>query len=336
MDQESIYNQILSGHRKAGKHYAFNDDHDPHRPADFWFQHSPEGLILFVVFFTQACRWSRCLGCNLPGRMSSRHVSYKAIMAQIDNLFNQPEIVRQYAAIHKIIVSNNGSILDQATFSSTAFMYLMAKVNLHLPNLAVFALETRPEFVEFAELEFIARALAEGDTPTELELAIGFEAFDEHVRNQFFDKGLSFEGFEKLVRLAAPYNYRIKTYFMQKPVPQMTDAEAVRDIERAIDYLHGMAGRYGIRINMHLNPTYAARGTLLEESFQKGQFTAPLLSDVARAVRHARDKALSVFIGLSDEGLAVEGGSFLRPADAQWVQRLEQFNRTQDYAFLES
>ena len=44
--------------------------------------------------------------------------------------------------MRKIIVSNNGSVLDEVTFSSTALIYLMAKLNLHLPNLAVLTLET--------------------------------------------------------------------------------------------------------------------------------------------------------------------------------------------------
>ena len=52
----------------------------------------------------------------------------------------------------------------------------MAKLNLHLPKLAVVTLETRIEYVDLPELEFLARTLREGQTPTELELAIGFFA----------------------------------------------------------------------------------------------------------------------------------------------------------------
>ena len=63
--------------------------------------------------------------------------------------------------IRKVIVSNNGSVLDRETFSSTALMYLLAQLNIHLPNLAVLSIETRPEYVEIAELDFMARAIAE-------------------------------------------------------------------------------------------------------------------------------------------------------------------------------
>ena len=316
------------------KTYAFDDDHDPTRPVAVWFQESNEGRVLFLVFYSRACRWARCLGCNLPSQSSSHHIPYRDLIAQIDEVLTRPEVVAQASSIQKVILSNNGSILDQKTFSSTALMYFMARLNLHFPNLASLCIETRPEYVEYAELVFLARALDEGETPTGLELAIGFEAFDDRVRNDVFQKGLSLAAFEDLVRETAPFGFGIKCYFMQKPVPGMSDDEAVEDIRRAIDYLAGVARRFGSRINVHLNPTFAARGTPLEEAFLRGAYEPPQLRDVARAARHARGTPLSLFLGLSDEGLAVEGGSFLRPGDEPLVALLERFNREQDYDLL--
>lgn len=328
--------QILRGSQKAGKTYGFDETHDPTQPARMWFQESDEGPILFVVFYGQACRWSRCLGCNLPSTMSQRHVPYGALMAQVDRVFADPRVAGRLESIRKVIVSNNGSILDQVTFSSTALVYLMARLNLHLPNLAVLSIESRPEYVDTAELEFLARVLAEGDTPTRLEIAVGFEAFDDRIRNEVFDKGLALSTFEQFVGRIAPYGYWLKCYFMQKPVPLMSDEEAVADIHRALDYLGQMSADRRLRVNMHLNPTYVASGTALEEAFRRGHYAPPLLRDVARAARAGRGKPLSVFIGLDDEGLAVEGGSFVRPGDGPLVDALQRFNRTQDYAILDA
>lgn len=335
MGETVLVKQIVENSRKAGKTYEFDEAHKESLPAEIWFQESDEGQILFVVFYTQACRWSQCLGCNLPSKMSREHVGYRALMAQVDQVFCDPEVVRRQTAIRKVIASNNGSLLDQETFSSTALVYLLANLNLNLPNLAVLSIETRPEYVDFAELEFIARILAEADTPVQLELSIGFEAFDDVIRNQVYNKGLSLETFQRLVADIAPYGYHLKCYFMQKPVPGMTDDEAVEDIRRAVDYLDETADRHGVKINVHLNPTYVAAGTVLEQAFRERQYTPPRLRDVAEAVRHAQGKGLSVFIGLSDEGLAVEGGSFLREEEEHLVEKLQRFNRTQDYGILD-
>jgi radical SAM enzyme (TIGR01210 family) len=332
---DTVERQITYGNEKAGKTYGFNRAHDPSQLAQMWFQQSSEGLVLFPVFYTQACRWSRCLGCNLPSVVSQEHVSFKYLMQQVDNLFDDSRVKRHYHDIKKVIVSNNGSVLDEDTFSSTALMYLIARLNLHMPNLSILCMESRPEYVDMAELEFISRALAEGDTPTRLEIAIGFEAFDDHIRNGTFDKGLTLRAFESLAEKLAAYHFSLKCYFMQKPVPGISDDEAVEDICNAINYLNHTANKIGTKINMHLNPTYVAKGTALESAFKSGDYLPPRLEDVARAAMAARDKNLSIFIGLSDEGLALPGGSFLRPENQWMIESLEKFNRTQDFGILE-
>ena len=311
MKQPDVERQVKMGSEDGCKSYGFNNNHNPDLPAQLWFQDSDEGLVLFVVFYTQACRWSRCLGCNLPSISSLHHIDYESLTRQIDNLFLDPAVVLKKQAIRKVIISNNGSVLDEATFSSTALMYLMARLNMNLPELAVVCLETRPEYVDLAELEFIARALREGSTATDLELAIGFEAMDDRIRNEFFKKGLDRAVFERLISDVSSYGFRIKTYFMQKPVPGITDREAIEDIWLAIDYLAEMSTRNGVRINMHLNPTYVAGGTHLESSFQRGEYRPPCLKDLAKAALHAKDKSVSLYLGLYDEGLGGSRGAVL-------------------------
>lgn len=332
--KQALDEQILTRTHKSGKDYAFNDHHDASRPAQMWFQESDEGEILFIVFYSQACRWSRCLGCNLPSKSSKHHIGFKSLLAQIDHVFADPKVQKRADKLKKVIFSNNGSVLDERTFSSTALIYFIAKINLHLPNLSTLSLETRVEYVDMAELEFIARALKEGETPTTLELAIGFEAFDDRIRNDLFHKGLTLKMFDKLCRMVATHQFHLKCYFMQKPVPGMSDCEAVGDIQRAIDYLDEQSRKHNVKINMHLNPTYAATGTPLAQHFEAGDYSPPRLIDVARAALHAEDKAISIFLGLSDEGLACPGGSFIRDGDEALIDSMESFNRSQDYRLL--
>lgn len=325
---------MAAGH--SNKTYNFDEKHDRNIPAQIWFQNSHEGLIFFIVFYTQACRWSRCLSCNLPSLSSRFHVDYRALMAQVDWIFNNPRVIGKKKKIRKVIISNNGSVLDEETFSSTALIYLIAKLNLHFSNLSILSIETRLEYVEVEELEFLARALKEGDTPTELEFAVGFEAFDDTIRNSIFNKGLNLKKFESFVKKIAAYNFRLKCYFMQKPVPGMSDEEAINDIKNAVNYLSGIALEFNIKINIHLNPTFVAFGTALERSFKEGKYAPVNLIDVAKAALSARGKNVSLFIGLYDEGLAVKKGSFRKQGDKKLVAELERFNKTQDFDILSS
>lgn len=316
------------------KTYQRDDGHDRARPVDTWFFQSSEGLALFIVFYSKACRWDKCIGCNLSSVSASKNVDFYSLMQQTDFIYSKPEVIKELENIKHIIVSNNGSIFDEETFSTTALIYFVAKTNILVPNFSVLTLETRPEYADWEEFCVIARALKEGKTPTDLEIAIGLEAYNDNVRNNVFRKGLSFIAIEQLAEKLSKYNFRLKCYVMQKPVPGMTDEEAVQDVKNAIDYLDELAERFKIKINMHLNPTYVAKGTALEQAFVEGSYYAPFLKDVARSVLHAKGKNISVYIGLNDEGLAVPGGSFLRNGDGEIVKRLEKFNATQDFTLL--
>jgi len=320
--------------KEVGKTYSFDNNHKKASLAQYWFQNPPEGLTLFVVFYTQACRWSQCLGCNLPSKMSQDHIPFDDIMMQIDFLFNEILSDQRKIELKKIILSNNGSVLDEHTFSTTALMYFLAKMNISSPNIQTLTIETRPEYVDIEELEVLSRALKEGNTPTDLEIAIGFEAFDDVIRNDYFLKGLSIKKFEMMVEKMAKYKYKLKTYFMMKPVPNMTEEQAVEDVVNGINYLDQIAEKYQIEINMHLNPTYAASGTKLAEAFETGTFVPPLLDNVRKAVLASEGKMVSVFVGLNDEGLAVPGGGFIRQGDESLVKKLEEFNLTQNYDLI--
>ena len=145
---------------------------------------------------------------------------------------------------------------------------------------------------------------------------------------------MSLSVFEKVAAMVAKHSFQLKCYFMQEPVPGMSDEDAVQDIRDGIDFLSEIAGRYRMKINMHLNPTYVAFGTKLAESFRNGTFTPPTLSDVVKATTHVQGKRISILLGFYDEGLAVPGGSFIRKGDEELTRRLEHFNRTQDFGIL--
>ena len=319
---------------RAGKTYAFTEKVNPRLPAQHWFQQTPEGLTLFIVFYTQACRWSQCLGCNLPSKMSQSHVPFQDIMSQVDFIFEYMMTEEEKQQVHKIIISNNGSILDEDTFSTTALVYFIAKMNMECPGVTTLTIETRAEYADIEELEILARVLKEGRISTQLELAIGFEAFDDHIRNNVFLKGLTLKAFEQFAEQIAKHDFKLKTYFMVKPIPGMSELEAIEDITSAIDYLDQLSKELGLEINLHLNPTYVAFGTPLETAFNGGTYEPPLLESLRQIILKAKGKNISVFAGLNDEGLAVPGGSIHRENNQELVDLMEQFNSTQDFDLL--
>ena len=72
-----------------------------------------------------------------------------------------------------LILSNNGSLFDQETFSHVALLYTVCEAVQNLPNLNTVVLETRCEYVNDSELAHLRAVLDEGKHPIKYELAIG-------------------------------------------------------------------------------------------------------------------------------------------------------------------
>jgi len=200
---------VREGTHRGHKSYAFDEDHDSSIPALWWFQESLDGDVLFLVFYSLACLVS-VPGSNLPAAMSGHHVDYRQLMRQVDYACGLEAILTRRATIAKVILSNNGSVLDEDTFSTTALVYLLAKLNMTFPAMKVVSIETRAEYVDLVELEVLQRVLREGEVATDLEIAIGVEAFDDKIRNEVFRKGLPRDGIDTLVRRVAPFGYMLK------------------------------------------------------------------------------------------------------------------------------
>lgn len=58
-------------------------------------------------------------------------VGFREVMQQVDFVFDYALSAEQKRNLRKVILSNNGSVLDEATFSSTALLYFIAKMNCH-------------------------------------------------------------------------------------------------------------------------------------------------------------------------------------------------------------
>ncbi|HAU66527.1 MAG: hypothetical protein A2017_19490 [Lentisphaerae bacterium GWF2_44_16] len=335
--REEIKIDLLRRLKGCGKTFTFDETHDKNQPIDVFFQETHKGLVLFVIFYTQACRWMVCSGCTLPSTSSQKYVDTRAIMAQTRSIFQRPEVLARAKQIKKVIVSNQGSMLDQETFSTAALCHFVAKCIEHLPNMEVLTLESRPEYIEESELLLLAQALQDNETPATLEIAIGLEMFDKHKRNHMFRKGLSNDRLQDLAQQLARHEFRLKCYFMFKPILGMSNEEAIEDVRGAITYLGDLQHRMpGSSISIHLNPTYVGQGTPLKDAFDRGEYLPPRVEDLIQAIRHGEHHGIPIFVGLNDEGLAVAGGSFVRPGDETLIELIAEFNRTQDYRLFDN
>jgi radical SAM enzyme (TIGR01210 family) len=304
---------------------------DPRAPIERHIQDTPQGRELVLSLYTKGCQYRKCSFCALP-LLSAGDIDVSAadIEAQVDQAVDScPEDERR--AIRRVTVYNSGSILDQRTLPTGALWHLFERL-ADFPSLTGVSLDTRAEFVEGWELDGLKARL----NGRRLTLAVGYETKDERIRNQVLNKGLDEETFQRTAALLAAKDVRLKAYVLVKPDAALTEAQAVAEAAATLGHLQATGRRLGLEVEAHLNPTYVARGSRLEEEFRAREYQPPRLWSVVDILLLLEDKGLPIHIGLRTEGLAVRGGTFRNcgRCDERVTTALRAFSGSQDYGLL--
>lgn len=304
------------------------------RVANQWFYSSQRGPGMFLVLHSRRCRYGRCLGCNLwklgmDQSPASVELCEQVRHAIVDNLADV-----EASAIREVVLSNNGSVLDPETMPGISLEYSAELLAMRLTNLACIVCETRAEFITEATLKRIRTTLDSVRPGIRLEVALGIEVFDETLRNRHYRKNLTNRILEGALAACAAGGASFRGYFMYRPLPGMTPSEAEADLRRGVELLEAAASHHALEVTLHLNPTFVAVGSELEQEFQLGRFEPVTLDELEMALARLGKTRIRVHVGLSDEGLAVPGGSFLRPGCEPSLERLRKYNLVQDPSVL--
>jgi hypothetical protein len=300
----------------------------PTEPLFHWFVDCALGKELVFALYTLPCRYARCAFCALPGMsLGGEAITPQDIERQVDHViahYPRPQLEQ----VAKVSVYTAASALDQVCLPTRSLMYLLLRV-CDLPGLRLVSLETRPEYVEDWELRAVRAVLGEG---VQLEVGIGYETHDPHLRNAVLDKGLTDRELHDLAELLAARGVRLKAYLLLKPHHSLTEEQGVSEAIDGVDHLAGLGREHGVPVSIHLNPTYIPRGCKLTDELIALGYQPPELSSVVEVVKAAVDRGLPIYVGLDDEGLAVEGGVFRSTGldRERTVAALTAFNLHQD------
>ncbi len=301
--------------------------HPVDRPIQYWTSETVGGTVAFVVYFSPACTYRVCLGCALPDLSSQARIRPYDMIEQTDYVFRQALSEDELDKVRTLVISNNGSVLDEPTFPQSVLLHAIQVAAAKMPRLRRISLETRAEFVTLEQLQSIARVIEmSGSDDLGFELALGVEVFDLDLRNKRMRKGLSNKAIASLAGLLGQTGGWLRCYMMLKSVPGMTDEDAIADIDNARTFFEALAEEHGLDVLLHINPTYAAIGTELERAFKTGAFVPPDLNKMVDYLRRSPTRKVQLHFGLNDEGLATKGGSFINDANAEALKLLQRFN----------
>ncbi|MEP3523994.1 MAG: hypothetical protein ABJN24_01065 [Hyphomicrobiales bacterium] len=302
------------------------DHQEDSRPLQYWLESDGSGPLLFIVYYSGRCTYLKCFGCALPSLSSVKAIAPNRLFEQTDHVLERLLSQQERESLKSVFLSNNGSIFDKTTFSPTALHHAIVRSIALFPKLEKIVMETRAEFVTAEDLAHLKQLKKDMNSKVRFEMALGVEVFNERIRNKVAKKGLSNKGIERFIALLGQYDIDLRCYFMLKPHPSMSDMAAYQDVREGLDFLDDIGVSTNTRITMHLNPTYAAIGTDLEAAFLANEYRPPQLSDLETFVEKNKNRHTRIHLGLNDEGLAIEGGSFLREDSSSALSELRRHN----------
>ncbi|NJO88515.1 MAG: hypothetical protein HC831_05770 [Chloroflexia bacterium] len=120
---------------------------------------------------------------------------------------------------------------------------------------------------------------------------------------------------------------------MLKPHPSLNEEEAIVEAKNGVQELADLGKAYDVPVSIHLNPTYIAEGCSLTNEMLDSGFQPPELTSVIKVIEFAGQLKTPIYVGLDDEGQAVEGGTFRSTGlnKEKAVKAILDFNRHQDF-----
>lgn len=261
------------------------------------------GLIdLAIIFQTKRCQY-QCAFCAIPSTSTRDHIDRSAIMSQF--MVTCRELAHGLHLAERVSLSNDGSVLDPATFGRDALDQIIYATGA-LRGVREIHLESRTEFVN----REILTHLKSLNKRVKFTILVGFETFDPTIRRELMRKNQELEAFEAAVAELGACGFDLGAFVLYKAHPDMVDDDAYHEAERSIDYLQSLATRHGLSVLVRLNPLYIAKGSLWDKQGKTATYVPPNLRDVYRLAIKKRAEGVRMFVGLSEEGLSRHGSTF--------------------------
>ncbi|MDY6779976.1 MAG: archaeosine biosynthesis radical SAM protein RaSEA, partial [Halobacteria archaeon] len=228
---------------------------------------SEVGKSLTIVFNTDGCRWARAGGCTMCGYVGESNkgaVDADSLLTQLEKALEHER--EQGVECENVKMYTSGTFFDSREIPEEARHEILDTFEDRRV-----VVETLPDFVHH---DVVEDAVERVDT---LDVAVGLETADDHVRRECINKYFEFDEFVRASRVADEVGAGVKTYLLMKP-PFVTEKEAVEDmvysVRKAAEHSHTVS----------MNPCNVQRYTLVDRLHYRGGYRPPWLWSVAEVL----------------------------------------------------
>lgn len=280
------------------------------------------GQRLLIVLNSNTCEYKlKTGGCTMCGFAPnvSKKITCEDYKKQLDLVLETTD----FSQIDEVDLSTLGSFFNDNEIPLKFQEYAFSKLS-ELTNVRKVLTESRVEYLNEERLRHLKSLLGN----KVLEIAIGFEAINDHIRNKVLKKNLKREELEYTAELFARLGIQLAAYTLIKP-PTLQEEEAIEEAVNSAYYIFDLAQKYGIQARILFEPVFVAKNTPLEQMYLRKEYELLNLWSVVEVIKRTAEKG-DVFVGLNDENISLDRVPYSCPnCYERIIAALNKFNSTQ-------
>ena len=283
-EEDSLQDRIKQLRSHTIKRILKEDNKLADHPVSFWIKEdrliNGKGKEFTVILKTKGCNWALgqwggCSMCSYVQDSYIREITPKNIINQFEfALTKKLDEINNSTDNYVIKLFNSGSFLDDNEISNEVRKHIFNKV-VEIPQITEIVIESRVEYINEEKVKEI-KDLSNGKY---IEVAIGLESTDDHIRNNYVNKGLVFEDFLNAINLLKTYDLGIRVYLLLKP-PFLNEQAAIDDCIKSIEDL--------IDLKVHtisINPVNIQKDSYVEYLWRQNRYRPPWYYSLFKVLR---------------------------------------------------
>jgi len=309
------------------------------KPISFWIKEDrllkKKGKEFTIILRTKGCSWALgpdggCSMCGYVQDSTFEKIDQAHIKNQIDYAFQEKlsEILEDREDF-VLKIYNSGSFFDEDEISESTRDYIFKKI-AKISKIKELVIESRVDYITQEKLMKMKSSL-----DIYIEVAIGLETVNDHIRHNYINKGLFFKDFLEAIHLCKHYGIGVRAYLLFKP-PFLNEQTAIDDCVSSILKL------VELKVNtISINPLNIQKNTLVEYLFYQKRYRPPWFYSLFKCIVkacHERDILKEVRIISSPSGAGSKRGIHntckKKECNQNMVKSLRNFVLTQDINHL--
>jgi archaeosine synthase beta-subunit len=255
-------------------------------PISYWIKEdrllNEVGREFTIILRTKGCRWalSDKGGCSMCGYVKDSYIkNLKShhIINQFQKAWNAKiEEIEKVNFNFIIKIFNSGSFFDDEEINEDTREFIYQKIS-QVDKIKEVVVESRVEFLDEIKLKKMKEVLGS----KHIEIAIGLETSNNYIRNNYINKGLSYDDFLSAVELIRHLQLGIRIYLLLKP-PFLNEKSAIDDCVASIKKM------IELKVNtISINPVNIQKGTFVEYLWKKKLYRPPWFYSLIKCLNSA-------------------------------------------------